>query len=60
MANFSLFGGAVTSSKFQSMGFYNGLIAGAYLGYGWINDIKECSFVGNVLVGLYLLRIIYM
>jgi hypothetical protein len=32
----------------------NSLIAGAYLGYGWMNDFAECYFVGNVLVGLYL------
>ena len=32
----------------------NSLIAGVYMGYGWMNDFAECSFVGNVLIGLYL------
>ena len=89
MANYSMFGAAVTSSKFRRVGFCkqhsttsaphaalptfihawlssadkpimtllhadNSLIAGAYLGYGWMNDFAECYFVGNVLVGLYL------
>ena len=30
------------------------LIAGAFLGYGWINDVFQCDFAGRSLVGLYL------
>ena len=53
-ANFAVYAPALTRSRFTRVGFHDGRVAGFYLGYGWINDIFQCSFSGKSLVGLYL------
>jgi hypothetical protein len=51
-ANFSVFGAYLVSTRFHASAFHRGLIAGAYLGYGWINDVVDCDVHGNIVAGL--------
>ena len=37
IADFAVFGGALTRSRMAQAGFHNGRVAGLYIGYGWIN-----------------------
>jgi hypothetical protein len=53
-ADFAVFAPAITRSRFTASAFNNARVAGLYIGYGWINDIFQCSFMGRMLVGLYL------
>eukprot|EP01044_Picomonas_judraskeda_P006450 COSAG03_NODE_643_length_6532_cov_3.761387_2_plen_630_part_00 len=53
LANYSVAATAITRSLFRFADFSGARIAGLFLGYGWINDVLECYFTGN-LVGLYL------
>jgi hypothetical protein len=46
MADFGVFAGAITRSQMVRAGFRNARVAGLYMGYGWINDVLECSFEG--------------
>ena len=49
--------GAITRSTMVRAGFHNARVAGLYLGYGWINEVFQCSFNGlghtQGLVGLW-------
>jgi hypothetical protein len=56
LANFSVYAPAVVGSKWQSVSFVHGMIAGLYLGYGWIHNIEGCAFKGNAVANLYLDR----
>ena len=53
VANYSVAATAITRSLFRYSDFSGARIAGLLLGYGWINDVLECYFTGN-LIGLYL------
>jgi hypothetical protein len=58
LADFSVFAGAIQRSTFVRSGFHNARVAGLYIGYGWINEVLQCSFTGSHrvqgLVGLWL------
>jgi hypothetical protein len=53
LANYSVAATAITRSLFRYSDFSGARIAGLFLGYGWINDVLECYFTGN-LIGVYL------
>jgi hypothetical protein len=53
LANFSVFGPAVCRSEFLRCNFDNALIAGLYIGWGWINTVSGCWAKGNDLAALY-------
>ena len=48
--------GLVTRSKWRSVSFVHGLVAGLYIGYGWIHNIEGCAFKGSGVANLYLDR----
>ena len=54
LANFSVFAPAIVGSKWRSCSFIHGLIAGLYIGYGWIHTIQDCAFKNNAVANLYL------
>jgi hypothetical protein len=54
LADFGMFAPALTRSRFIRSSFQGARVAGLYIGYGWINDVVECDFVGRTMVGLYL------
>jgi hypothetical protein len=56
LADFAVFAPAITRSRFSTSEFNGGLIAGLYVGYGWINEIFQCKFSGSGLVGLWFER----
>ena len=58
LANFSAFAPAIWGSQWKSASFRHGLIAGLYIGYGWIHTIEDCAFKNNAVVNLYLDRAI--
>jgi hypothetical protein len=53
LANYSVAATAITRSLFRYSDFSGARIAGLFLGWGWINDVLECYFTGN-LIGVYL------
>merc|ERR1711924_412229 len=53
LSNYSVFAAAMTRSQVRYVRFSGGLVAGLFMGYGWINDVFESYFTGN-LIGLYL------
>ena len=52
-ANFSVYGPAVCRSEFLRCSFNDALIAGLYIGWGWINTVMGCWGKGNDLAALY-------
>eukprot|EP01050_Picozoa_sp_SAG11_P008881 SAG11_NODE_803_length_7098_cov_10.219174_7_plen_585_part_00 len=56
LANFSSYAPAVWGSQWRSVSFIHGLVAGLYIGYGWIHNIENCAFKNNGVVNLYLDR----
>jgi hypothetical protein len=56
LANFSVYAPAITGSKWKSVSFVHGLVAGLYIGYGWIHNIEGCAFKGSGVAQLYLDR----
>ena len=54
LANFSVFAPAIVGSTWNSVSFVHGLVAGLYIGYGWIHNIESCAFKGNGVANLYL------
>ena len=55
LANYSVAATAITRSLFRYSDFSGARIAGLLLGWGWINDVLECYFTGN-LIGLYMVN----
>jgi hypothetical protein len=58
LANFSAFAPAIWGAQWKSVSFRHGLIAGLYIGYGWIHTIEDCAFKNNAVANLYLDRAI--
>ena len=56
LANFSAFAPAIVGSKWKDVSFVHGLVAGLYIGYGWIHNIEGCAFKGSGVAQLYLDR----
>lgn len=56
LANYSAYAPGIWGSAWRSVSFIHGLVAGLYIGYGWIHTIEACSFKNNAVVNLYLDR----
>jgi hypothetical protein len=53
LANYSVAADAITRSQVRFAMFEGARVAGLAMGYGWINEVFECYFAGN-LIGLFL------
>ena len=53
LANYSIAAPAITRSQVRFSMFTDARVAGLALGFGWINEVTQCFFKGN-LIGLYL------
>ena len=47
LANYGVFAPGLIQSRFSRMGFYDALVTGLSIGYGWSNYIEDCRFESN-------------